>query len=98
LSHSRKHSRVQTSMVVEEPRVLHLDPQAARRKTVLYTGHGLSIYNLKFCPNSDSLTLRPHLLTVPLPMGRPFKHMNPWGPYLLKPPQWSLPLLKRGTG
>lgn len=30
---------------------------------------------------------RAHLLIVPLSMGQAFKHMNVWGPNLLKPPQ-----------
>ena len=29
--HGRKHGSVQADMVLEEPRVLHLDPKAARR-------------------------------------------------------------------
>jgi hypothetical protein len=50
---------------------------------VCYTGHSLSIGDLKAHPHSDTLPpTRPHL-----PMGQAFKHLNLWGPYLFKPPQ-----------
>ena len=46
------------------------------------------IWDLKACLHSDILSsTRPHLLILPHPMGQAFKHMNLWGPYLLKPPQ-----------
>jgi hypothetical protein len=38
--HGRKHGIVQADAVLEEPRVLHLDP--ARRRLLFYTGRSLS--------------------------------------------------------
>lgn len=39
-----KHSSLQENMVLEELRVLHLDPQAARRRLdIFHTGCSLSI-------------------------------------------------------
>jgi hypothetical protein len=50
-------------MVLEEPRILHLDLKAARRKLSFHTGRNIIIGTLKEHPYSDTLPLtRPHLL------------------------------------
>ena len=75
-------------MVLEEPRVLHLDPKVARRRLEFHTGRSLSIGSLEAHLHSDIFPpTRPYLLIVPLLMGQAFKHMNLWGPNLFKPPQ-----------
>ena len=62
--HGRKHGRMQTAVVREEPRVLHLDPKAARR-TLWITLARLEHADETSKPrlHSDTLSLiRPHLL------------------------------------
>jgi hypothetical protein len=85
--HGRKHSGVQAAIMMEkELKVLHLDLQTGWRR-LFYTGHSLSIGDLKAHPHSDTLSLtRSHLLIVPLPISQAFKHMSLLGPFLFKPP------------
>jgi hypothetical protein len=73
------YSSVQADMVMEELRVLHLVPKAARRRLNPHWALG----QLKAHPYSDTLPpTRPHT-----PVGQAFKHKNLWGPYPFKPPQ-----------
>jgi hypothetical protein len=65
--HGGKHGRVWADMVLEEPRVLHLDPKAARRLS-FHTGRSLSIEALKAHLHKDT---RPYFLIVSLPMAKP---------------------------
>ena len=68
--HGGKHGTVQAHLVLEEPRVLHLDPKAARRLSspqAVMGGAMLQHRHLKARPHSD--TLPPHLLILPLPRG-----------------------------
>ena len=61
----RKHGSVQAHMVLEELRVLHLVPKAARRRLI---SRKLEGGFLKAHPNNDTLPSRkPHLLIVSLP-------------------------------
>jgi hypothetical protein len=77
---------MQADSVLEEPRVLHLDPKAARRslspagsqrEALFHTGRSLSIGgDLKTHLHSDELpSTRPRLLMIRLPMSHAFKHM-----------------------
>lgn len=45
--YGRKHGGVQTDKVLDEPRVLHLDPKAARRSSA---GSQLDGWTLSECP------------------------------------------------
>ena len=69
LSSWGKHGSIQTDMVLgKELRVLHLDPQAARRLGEFHIRHCLTVKDSK--PSSNKATvpqLRPYLLIVPLP-------------------------------
>jgi hypothetical protein len=48
-------------MVLEEQRLLHLDPEASRERLSFHTGQSMSIGDLKAQPHSDTLPLtRPH--------------------------------------
>jgi hypothetical protein len=69
-------------LVLEEPSVLDLTPKAAKgdcpassqEETIFHTAWSLSMGDLKTHLHSDTLPpIRPHLLTVPLPMA---KHSN----------------------
>lgn len=65
--HGRKYGTVQADLVLEEPRVLHLELKAARRRLSSTLGR-TSAWDLKAHPYSDALPpTRPHLQTVPLP-------------------------------
>jgi hypothetical protein len=44
--HSRKHGSIQVDMMLEEKRVTHLYPKAARRRLEFYTGWNLSTGDL----------------------------------------------------
>jgi hypothetical protein len=66
--HGRKHGSMQTDVVLEELRVLHLEPmaarrgffcllQAARKRVSFHTGWGLRTGALKDHLHSDSLLL-----------------------------------------
>jgi hypothetical protein len=71
-------------MVLEELRVLHLNPKEARRRLWLHIGQSLSIENLKTHPHTSSnKATPPHRV---LPEGQAFKHRSQWAPNLLKPP------------
>ena len=65
-------------MLLEEPRVLHLDPKAAMRRLEFHTRKSSSIEHLKACSNSYMLppTRTINLLTVPLTMVHAFKHIS----------------------
>ena len=59
-------------MVLEELSALRFDPKAVRKRLV-----SRQLGELKAHPHSDILLLtRPHLLEVPFPGPRIFKHMN----------------------
>ena len=45
-NYGRKHGSIQVDMMLEENRVLLLDPIAARRRLEFYTGWNLSIIDL----------------------------------------------------
>jgi len=70
--HSGKLGSVQADLVLKEPRVLHLDPKAGRKRCssagsqevgLIPSGWSLSIGNLKAHLQSDVLlSTRPHLL------------------------------------
>ena len=53
--HGRKHGNIQADVVLEEPRIPHLDLQEARRRLEFYTGQSLSKGDLKAHPHSDTL-------------------------------------------
>ena len=63
-------------MLEKEPRVLHLDWQAAGKERVIL-GLALAFETSK---HTSSDTTRPYLPTVPLPVSL-------WGPFSLKPPK-----------
>jgi hypothetical protein len=78
---------MQADMVLQEPRDLHLDPQATERDSVPHW-HSLSIGDLKAHPDSGSLLPTiPHLLIVPL------EHMSLRRTFLFKPPDNLLPYI-----
>ena len=86
--HGRKHGSIQADMVLEEPRILHLDPKAPRRRLSFHTGQSLNIESLKAHSHSDTLPpTRPHLPVVPLPVGQALKHESMG----LKPSQTTKP-------
>jgi hypothetical protein len=61
--HGRKHGSVQADVVLEEPKVLHLDLKAARRRLEFHTRQSLSIGDLKAHSHSNTLPpTKPHLL------------------------------------
>ena len=87
-SHGWSHGSLQADMVLEEPRVLHLDPKAAR-KTVIWRqpgggslstlGGAQALGDLKAHLYKDTLPLAsPHLLIVPLPMGPAYANDYSW--------------------
>jgi hypothetical protein len=66
---------MQADMVLEEVRVLHLDPQAAERERA--TWPGLNFLKLQSPPPSDTLPpTRSHGLIMPLPGDQTFKSMS----------------------
>ena len=69
--HVGKHGNIQ--VLEAKQRVLHLDPQAARRNCVT-----ASTSSKKAIP----MQIRPYLLVVSLPMVQAVKNMSLWGPYL----------------
>ena len=80
-------------MVVEEPRVLHLNPKAARKRLKFYTAWGLSIETSKptpmvthFSNKATPTPTRPHFLMLTINMGQEFKPMSIWVPNLFKSP------------
>jgi hypothetical protein len=85
-------------MVVKEPIVLQLDPQAAKKacllqaarmKLRLHTGWNLGIRDLKAHLNSDTLPpTRPHLLIVSFLVGQTSKHLSLLGPNTFKQPHF----------
>ena len=73
---------MQADLVLEEPRVLYLDPQAAKGDCV-HSGQSLSVGDLKATPTVTHVLQQGHtysnkttLLIVPLPMGQAFKHTS----------------------
>jgi phenylalanyl-tRNA synthetase beta subunit len=47
--HGGKHGSIQADVVLEELRVLHFDPKAARRRLSFHTGWSLNKEDLKAC-------------------------------------------------
>jgi hypothetical protein len=83
---------MQADLVLEKPRVLHLDLTAARRLS-FYPGRSISKADLKAYPHSDTLPYQSHTYSnkATLPnsatsCGQAFKRKNLWGPNLFKPP------------
>jgi hypothetical protein len=73
-------------MVLEGPKVLHLDPKAAEGDRVPQSVE-LEHRSPQSLSHSGALPpTRPHLLIVPLPMDQAFKHVSLWWPYLFKSP------------
>lgn len=65
-------------MVLEEMRLLHLDPKTARERLSFHTGQSMSMGDLKAQPHSDTLPpTRSHLLTQAVHQLRT-KHANVW--------------------
>ena len=74
--HGGKLGSMQADLVLEEPRVLHVDPKAARRRLCITVARCEHIYDISkpwFYSNTLPLT-RPHLLIVPLPMGQTYSN------------------------
>jgi hypothetical protein len=75
-----KHGSMQADLVLEEPRVLHLDQKTGRkrdchRRDSFHTGWSLSIGMSKTHLHSDTLpSTRPHFLIVPLPVGQAYSN------------------------
>lgn len=83
--HDGKHGIVKADLVLEEPKVLHLDSKAVRH-TPLKWAESLSIGDLKgHHYRKAPPPTKPGILIVPFLMGQAFKHMNLWGPSLFKP-------------
>jgi hypothetical protein len=51
--HGRKHDSVQADIVLEEPRILCLDPKADRKRLSFHFGQILSIGNNKATPHTS---------------------------------------------
>ena len=64
-----KHGSVQTDLVLEEPRVLHLPPQAAEGDWVPHREGCEHIHKTSEPTFTVTHFSRPHVLRVPLPMG-----------------------------
>ena len=92
---------MQADVVLEELRVVCLEPQESGEEC--HTGRGHTFSN-----KATSTPTRTYLLIVPFPIGQAFKHMglwvhsysnqhrdkvfkymSLWGPFLFKPPQAS---------
>lgn len=75
---------VKTDLMLEELRVLHLDPQAAE---------GDWKCDLRApAPQGHTSSNKPHLLVMPLPMDQALGHMSLWGTFVFKPPQHPVPM------
>lgn len=71
---------MQVDTVLDEPRALHLNLQAA-------AGDCATLETSKATSTVTSTPTKPYLLTVLLPLSQAFEHTSLWGPLLFKPLQ-----------
>jgi hypothetical protein len=91
--HGGTQGSFQADMLLGEPRVLHLDPKAIRKRLAFHTGCSLSLGDLKAHLHNDALLpnkappIIPHLLIVPLLMAKLETHES----MEVKPIQTTMP-------